>query len=174
MMKRADYLKLLTFLHQVEVKSLAEIGVWTGLNALELRKLFPKTHLYLIDPWELSPNYVEEGAPPDFDSHLYQKAYECTKWFFRHDPNVTILKKTSTAALSDVPDDLDLVFIDGDHSYRAVKSDIHNWSQKVRSRGIISGHDYHPDFPGVVRAVNECLPNQFEVGDDDVWSTIKT
>lgn len=173
-MKRADYLKLLTLLHQVEVKSLAEIGVWTGLNALELRQLFPYAHLYLIDPWELTPNYLDAGAPPDFEAHLYEQAYECTKWLFRHDPNVTILKKSSTTALTDVPDHLDLVFIDGDHSYRAVKDDIQNWKRKVRRGGLLTGHDYHPNFPGVIQAVQECFPAGFEVGDDDVWSTIKT
>jgi predicted O-methyltransferase YrrM len=54
---------------------------------------------------------------------------------------------------------LDAVFIDADHSYEAVKLDIQNWMPKVRRGGILAGHDYVPSWPGVVRAVDELLPD---------------
>eukprot|EP00971_Amphidinium_carterae_P228524 4532571-Amphidinium_carterae.1 len=47
---------------------------------------------------------------------------------------------------------LDLVFIDGDHSYEAVKRDIALWTPKVACRGILSGHDYSHVFLGVIEA----------------------
>ncbi|CCB89783.1 class I SAM-dependent methyltransferase [Simkania negevensis] len=170
-MKRADYLKLLTLLHQVEVKSLAEIGVWAGFNAFELRQLFPEAHLYLIDPWELTPNYLEDGLSPAIDPYQFQQAYECTRSLFRDDQNVTILKKNSTDALTEVPNHLDLVFIDGNHSYRAVKDDIQNWRRKIRRGGLLTGHNYHPNFPGVIRAVHSYLKDQFQIGEDTIWFT---
>ena len=174
MIERSDYLKLLTFLNQIEVKSIAEIGVWLGLNAQELRYRFPEAHLYLIDPWELSQEYLEKGFPPDKNAYFYQRAYEHTKQLFRNDKNVTILRKTSMEALSLVPDNIDLVFIDGDHSYEAIKQDIQGWGKKVRPGGLLSGHDFHPVFPGVIQAVQESFGNNFQLGDDNVWSIIKT
>ena len=54
---------------------------------------------------------------------------------------------------------LDLVFIDANHTYEAVKEDIALWLPKVRLGGVICGHDYHRtgNIPhnGVKRAVDE-------------------
>jgi predicted O-methyltransferase YrrM len=36
---------------------------------------------------------------------------------------------------------IDFLFIDGDHSYKAVKSDFENYSKFVRKGGIIAFHD---------------------------------
>jgi hypothetical protein len=46
-----------------------------------------------------------------------------------------------------------LVFLDADHGYEATRNDI-VWAKQVGAR-IISGHDYGPEFEGVVRAVDE-------------------
>ena len=41
-----------------------------------------------------------------------------------------------------IPDgSLDFVFIDGDHSFEAVRDDVRVWERKVRPGGMISGHD---------------------------------
>lgn len=48
----------------------------------------------------------------------------------------------------------DLVFIDADHDYPAVKSDIELWRRHVRPGGVLCGHDYGI-FPGVTRAADE-------------------
>lgn len=50
----------------------------------------------------------------------------------------------------------DLVFLDGDHRYREVVSDIDRFTPLVRSGGILAGHDYgRADWPGVKQAVDE-------------------
>ena len=52
--------------------------------------------------------------------------------------------------------ELDFVFIDGEHSYEAARLDIEAWWPKVRSGGLLMGHDYDRQrFPGVCRAVDE-------------------
>ena len=50
---------------------------------------------------------------------------------------------------------LDFVFIDASHDYENVKKDILSWLPKVKIGGIIAGHDYSGDFPGVIQAVDE-------------------
>jgi hypothetical protein len=54
---------------------------------------------------------------------------------------------------------LDFVFIDGDHSYEGVKIDLEKYVPKIKSGGILAGHDWtciREDF-GVVQAGTEYL-----------------
>lgn len=62
---------------------------------------------------------------------------------------------------------LDFVFIDADHSYAAVKADIEAWLPKIKSGGVLAGHDY--DFPDVRKAVNEAFGDLPEI-EGHVWS----
>lgn len=56
-------------------------------------------------------------------------------------------------------DDLDFVFIDGDHTYQGVKTDWLAWSPLVRPGGLVAFHDTWPNGsrhePGVVKWVDE-------------------
>lgn len=63
----------------------------------------------------------------------------------------------------------DFVFIDAGHSYSAVKADIDHWRSKVRPGGWLGGHDYHPNHPGVIRAVDEAFPNR-KLYEGWIWS----
>lgn len=51
--------------------------------------------------------------------------------------------------------DIDMLFIDADHSYQAVKQDIEDWLPKIKENGIIAGHDFFRE--GVQKAVMEQL-----------------
>ena len=46
-----------------------------------------------------------------------------------------------------------LVFLDADHSYDATVADIH-WARSAGA-DVVCGHDYQPDWPGVIQAVDE-------------------
>jgi hypothetical protein len=51
-----------------------------------------------------------------------------------------------------------LLFVDGLHTYEAVRTDIENWVPRVARGGVIIFDDYHnPATPGVTRAVDELL-----------------
>lgn len=51
----------------------------------------------------------------------------------------------------------DLVFLDASHEYEDVRRDIQAWLPKVKPGGMLAGHDYGGDHPGVVRAVDEAM-----------------
>ena len=57
---------------------------------------------------------------------------------------------------------LDFVFIDADHVYDNVKKDILAWLPKIKPGGIIAGHDFCPEHPGVEQAVREIFGDSFE------------
>ena len=54
----------------------------------------------------------------------------------------------------------DVVFIDAAHDYENVRQDIELWLPKVKPGGLLCGHDFFRDWPGVIRAVNELLPQR--------------
>lgn len=61
-----------------------------------------------------------------------------------------------------------LVFIDASHFYEDVLEDIRNSLPLVADGGILSGHDFDPDHPGVMQAVRECF-GEITPG-DTIWS----
>lgn len=49
----------------------------------------------------------------------------------------------------------DLLYVDGDHSYEAVVSDMKRYGPSVRSGGLVILDDYHVSWPGKMRWVDE-------------------
>lgn len=66
---------------------------------------------------------------------------------------------------------IDLLYVDADHDYEPTKAHIRAWMGHVREGGIIAGHDYDKDFPGVVKAVDELFPERHV--DGRIWWTVK-
>jgi hypothetical protein len=92
----------------------------------------------------------------------------------RTDPRVENVHWMASAdAAPLVPDGwADFLFIDAGHSYGAVKADIAAWEAKVKPGGWIGGHDYHPMFPGVIRAVSERYCGRITLLPGNIWSRV--
>jgi len=171
---RACYLKCISMIYEIEVKTIAEVGVFRGKNAEVLKQQFPNAHLYLIDPWVPTKEYLDSGSAVSDDLKVYEKAFERVLRLFEKDPNVTLIQKTAKEAASLIPNNLDLVFIDANHAYASVKEDILTYHPKVRSGGILSGHNYgRSRIPSVKQAVQELFNDNFILGQDEVWLHIK-
>lgn len=68
---------------------------------------------------------------------------------------INVIKMDSVEASRLYKDEtLDFIFIDASHDYESVKNDINAWYRKVKSGGILSGHDYNT-FQSVNKAVDE-------------------
>jgi hypothetical protein len=169
---RGFYLSFITWALDIEIKTIAEIGVNKGETSRLFRTFFPLAKLYLIDPWQLYSDYLLSATPISRKNKHYEKAHHAVREQFHNDPLVTILRMNSQEALAHTPDQLDLVFIDANHEYKHVKQDILSWLPKVRLGGILAGHDYAPDIPmfsGVKRAVDEIFGNKIMLGKDRLW-----
>ncbi len=91
---------------------------------------------------------------------------------FQRMTEVRILRMKSLEAVAKFPDEsLDWVYIDGDHSYEAVKADLLAWLRKVKSGGALVGDDYdwldETGAPSVRRAVEEVL-SEWRLGPAEV------
>ena len=142
----------------------AEIGVKEGRFISHMLINFPNLTMYAVDPWESQSDGNETYAEWDFNEiyNQYQKKVK------PYGDRCTELRMYSEKAADLVKDgSLDFVFIDAQHDYESIKQDIALWQPKVKRGGLLSGHDYHPKFSGVVEAVNELfVPN---IGSNDVW-----
>jgi cephalosporin hydroxylase len=57
--------------------------------------------------------------------------------------------------------EVDFVFLDDHHEYDSVRAEILAWLPKLKSGGIIAGHDVNDHYPGVERAVRTVLGTTF-------------
>lgn len=121
-----------------------EIGIAEGISSLNF--LEADCFLYMIDPWEPYDEYTETAYKHEED---YEKTLDKVKNFGRYQ----IIRKKSDDALDDVPNDLDLVYIDGNHAYAFVKNDMKNYWRKLKSGGWLTGDDF--SMQGVMHAVVE-------------------
>lgn len=152
----------------------AELGVSTGRFTMFLCGAMHDMEMTCVDLWNEQPNNTGEGAETfvgwDHDGHYQTFKQVCADYF---DGRVTIHRMDTVAAAGLVEDgSLDFIFIDADHTYEGCKRDIEAWTPKVRTGGMICGHDYNPKWPGVIRAVNES-GMKFAVMPDSVWAHFK-
>lgn|SRR3990167_5173464 len=126
----------------------AEIGVDKGLNAIFILETLKPTLLYLIDPWN---NFLDIQSGEIIGEAQYQETIKKLE----HYSNKEIIRDISENACKRFKDEeLDFVYIDGDHCFDAVWGDINRWFLKIKKGGILAGHDYHEGIWGVVSAVN--------------------
>lgn len=172
---------------------IAEVGSWKGMSTAVFAKTSRNFNgcVFAIDHWK-----GNNGVP-----HHKQSQVVDVFTVFRDNMqilglnNVFPLVMDSLKAASVFGDhSLDLVFIDADHTYRAVRADLEAWIPKVKSGGIICGHDCQEYFtklgpyievvnrhlediaipgvchPGVTRALYDVFQDKYErVPNSSVW-----
>lgn len=114
-----------------------EVGTERGIYAETLCKANPKLSLYCVDPYLAYDGYREHVSQRKLDDFwgeatLRLMPYTCwiQRWF-------------SIEAVNWHKDNsLDFVYLDGNHNLLHVIQDLHAWLPKVKSGGIIAGHDY--------------------------------
>ncbi len=159
----------------------AEIGVFTGAMSRCLLQR-PDLSLLMVDAWEpMGASYTQPDGAGDWhctlsqaDQDQFRAGAEAAVAFAG--ARATVVPKRSCEAVEDVPDKtLDFVFIDADHSYEGCRADIEAWLPKLKSGGLLSGHDYaNTEFPkfGVTRAVDETAASlglDLELDENFTW-----
>lgn len=116
----------------------AEIGVWEGKFAETLCRPNPGLSLTCVDPWQTMPDYKEGKNTQARMADAFRSARRRLMPF-----SCEFLKMTSVDAADRVKDgSLDFVYIDGNHLFEHVLQDLKRWVPKVRTGGIVAGHDY--------------------------------
>jgi glycosyltransferase involved in cell wall biosynthesis len=144
-------------------RNIVEVGSWKG-----------RSTKVLLDASEGFVHAVDhfEGTDKEGDdwSGILAKEQDVKSEFIKNVGeyhNLRLHEMPSERAVELFSDgELDMVFIDGDHTYTGCKRDIEMWLPKIAKGGLICGHDYANGWDGVVRAVSDT------VGDVNVVGTI--
>lgn len=132
---------------------IVEVGCFKGRSICSVADIIKKKNITcsLIDNYKFDYNdhllneRVEENMPLLLDKNLTDHGLESNVFFTQND--------SIQESKMHVDQHADLIFIDANHEYEAVKADIEAWYPKVKSGGILAGHDLV--YAGVRRAVEE-------------------
>lgn len=161
----------LQLLQDEEDLAVAEIGVWKGKNAEYLLDMLDIDKLFLIDPYETYDEYPSKLSDNEQLSASHKMAHSRLDEY----ANISWIEKFSSEAIGEIDRRLDYVYVDGNHHYEYVKSDIKNYYSLLKEGGMIAGHD--ANYIGVAQAVTEFaieneLQPHFEAQHSD-WYFIK-
>jgi hypothetical protein len=117
-----------------------EIGVAEGRNSQMLISSPAITKLYMIDTWAQLNQDGDGSYDQEWHDNNWKEAHE------RVEPwkeKAVFLRGLSKDMIKKIPDDsLVLAYIDADHSFEGCVMDLLNIYHKVKTGGIISGHDF--------------------------------
>lgn len=132
-----------------------EVGVREGHYSEYILMATNVKKLYSIDPWDLN---AELGNPEEAYNRCWQKLIRFG------DRAVMQIGRSPDVCKMFEDRSIDFVYIDALHDYESVKKDIHGWYPKVRTGGILAGHDYTSTHQGVINAVDEfCREQGYEL-----------
>jgi hypothetical protein len=137
-----------------------EVGVHKGEYLFAMVDYCKAVTWFGIDPYTVYKTFSDKfPMPPQtvWDSIYTDTARKIQAHKDRD--RIRLIRQSSDKSMDSVPDNLDFVYIDGDHRYESVLRDITVWEPKVRKGGIIGGHDYNKKkgkiFLGVINAVDD-------------------
>lgn len=136
--------------HIGQIDTMVEIGCYVG-DSTEIFAKYVKT-IYAVDPWE---NGYDDTDPASYQHsmNIIENQFNLLLEIY---PNILKMKMASLDAVNQFEDNsLDMVYIDGLHTYEGVKNDIEAWLPKIKKTGWLCGHDYQGRFPGTIRAIDE-------------------
>lgn len=142
---------------------MAEIGSYAGASTKLFMDSGKVDKLFAIDLWEDTMDIYRTIL----DGHSFELVESTFNSLL---PTYNIVKyKTTFDRVSQYLPMLDFIYIDANSSYHYVKKDIQNALKKLKPNGIIAGHDYHRQSPGVIACVNELFGKPDMVFSDTSW-----
>lgn len=188
------YFNSLGFTQEIfdKIKSVLRQQVWSAAALFALAKMTPKNGraieigcgeggslvlMGLANP-TLRLIGIDKFIPFDEETHAgtargYQEATyeEFLKTVTLSGFDIRLIRAWSEEAVGEIDDgSCDLIFIDGNHSFKNVIEDIRLYKPKLKAGGILCGHDYHPRFPGVIKGVKACFIDKYDVVDNSsIW-----
>jgi len=140
-----------------------EVGVSIGNNARHMLSRIPQIKkLYLVDPYSYADNLKDQHRLHGDLLEYKLTAKKKLKPF--KDRTIFIYEHFSSEM---IPEKVDFVYIDGDHSTQAVISDIKESLKILNKYGIIAGHDIQ--YESVRKGVETMFGKNYSSFGYDWW-----
>jgi predicted O-methyltransferase YrrM len=137
-----------------------EVGSFKGKSSSFLAAgLRSGARLSCVDTW------LNSSMPYDEPNDSLPQFLENTK---KYRDRIDICRGKSADMAARWQRHIDLLFIDGDHSYEGCKTDLISWFPWVRQGGWIAFHDSGVD--GVARVISEFFPSNVRYSELRAWS----
>lgn len=154
--------------HAEHRRRLVEIGVWHGVTTRRLRSVMAADGVLLaIDPYPVGRLGLS----------LHQIVAHCEVNRVGRG-RVQWIRSTGVDAARDYAarggEPVDLVFIDGDHSYDAVRGDWESWSPLVETGGVVALHDSRSSSTRRIDDAGSVLYTQNIISKDPIFALIET
>ena len=134
--------QLAAILEKEKVTTVIEIGSWFGQSTIFMASHLPVWgKVYAIDSWIGYPKETYEITRYVYERFLSNVIH--ANLTNRIIPiRMTSLSASRIFAQNYYKKKVDMIYIDGDHSYEAVYSDIKAWRPFIRAGGILCGNTY--------------------------------
>ena len=147
-----------------------EVGIFDGSHCWGLLENLDIEKLFMIDPYESYPAHIKSVGQKRSEWLLARAKKRSKTWAKEKFPGkcTHIYEKSITASNWFENEELDFVYLDGDHAYEYVKRELPKWYAKIKPGGLFGGHDYSARRTGVTQAVIEYCRKKFKfeiVGD---------
>lgn len=152
-----------------ESPKIVNIGAGAGTSGLAFMEARPDATLWTIDVQDEDSPLGSLYAEREVFRRAGLTHLSGVRWF-------QIQGDSKEVSITFERKSVDLVFIDGDHSYLGCLGDIVNWIPKVKPHGYLLIHDYnkqllelnedgpHPrEWPGVNRSVDNLIQDGFQI-----------
>ena len=122
-----------------------EVGVHEGGFSSHILSNWPGT-LFCVDSWRKWPTeeYQDDMNNWDHEAHYQTTVRDLAKFGIRS--QIRRMSSSEAAPWFDTGS-LDFVYIDANHASEYVAQDIFLWWPKVRSGGVLCGHDFYYKCP---------------------------
>tara|TARA_B110000467_G_C18288471_1_gene463215 strand:+ start:15 stop:668 length:654 start_codon:yes stop_codon:yes gene_type:complete len=147
-----------------------EIGSYRGESTFMWASSGMFDEIICIDPYKGKTDNKNKYFDEDWGT-VKRDFWTNTRYF----NNIKLVQDFSYNVIDSYPNNyFDFIYIDASHEYDDVKKDIQISLPKVKENGLIGGHDYQSEWPGVIKAVNERFKEPDLVFEDESWVKINS
>lgn len=127
-----------SIIEKIENGFFVEIGTHLGDFADFILQNSSNSTLYCIDPY-ISYDDYDDAINNTTGDNYYNSTYDKLK--SKYGERVIFIRKLSTEAINDIPNEIDFLYVDGNHRYTYVLKDLELFYQKVKQNCYIVGDD---------------------------------
>ncbi len=143
-------------------KTIVEIGSWVGVSTCYIAAGLAsnsKAHILGVDTFKGTT--INEVASVAWNKSVSNMGGTTLNRFIENvkltgfEKKISPIVSESHIAAKKWKNEIDFLFIDGDHFYESIKKDFDVWFPYLSSDGVLAFHDYDEKHPEVVKFVDE-------------------